>query len=319
MTIRTAFRFAALAISALTIGLGSAKAQEFPSQPITFVVPYAPGGISDILGRAVSASLQQQLGQPVVVVNKPSPGIVLGLSEVANAKPDGYTIGIWSNAAYVFPIAMKQQVPYDGVEGFTFLRSYGEFVVGAVVAANSPYKTFQDLVDAGKKDPGKLKYGSIGVNSGQHLQLEAAARHFGAKFVHIPQTGTAANISNVLGGHLDFLSDASSWTPNVKQGQMRLLAISGTKRNPYFPDVPTYKELGVQEEYWGRGAIVAAAGIPADVRGKLETALDKAFQDPKVQEAVSSIAQAITSIPGADMTEWAKSDREFWKKSLASN
>lgn len=313
MTVKSVTKLVLGALAAAWLSSApAAQADEFPSKQMTFVVPYAPGGISDILGRAVSASLEEQFGVPVVVVNKPSPGIVLGLNEVASARPDGYTIGIWSNSAYVFPMSTGTEVPYDGIDSFTFVRSYGEFVLGVVVKEDSPYKTFDDLIAAGKEKPGALKYGSVGVNSGQHLMIVATEEATGAKFTHIPQTGTAAGVANVLGGHLDFLSDASSWAPQVKQGQLRLLAVTGAERNPYFPDAPTFKEAGVEAEYWGRGAIVAAAGIPPEVRAKLSAALDKAFQSPKVKEAVAMIAQNIVSIPGEDMEAWAKKDRETW-------
>jgi tripartite-type tricarboxylate transporter receptor subunit TctC len=318
MARRTLLALGATILAGMSLLQTPAPAQQFPSKPITFVVPYAPGGISDILARSLAAAMEEDLKQPVVVLNKPSPGIVLGLTEVSKAKPDGYTIGIWSNAAYVFPKVMKQPVPYDGVDSFTFLRSYGDFVIGVAVKEDSPYKTLADLLAAGKKEPGKLKYGSIGINSGQHLQMEAVAKQAGASFVHVPQTGTAANIANVLGGHLDFLSDASSWTANVKQGQLRLLAISGTKRNPYFPDVPTFGELGFKQELWGRGSVVAPAGLPEAVQKRLEEALDKAMGSQKVQDAVAGIAQVITSIPGADMKAWAVADRKTWDAILAS-
>lgn len=318
MNRRTVLMLAACAIVAADFSPAPAAAQDFPSKQITFVVPFAPGGISDILARSMASAMEADLKQTVIVLNKPSPGIVIGLSEVAKAKPDGYTIGIWTNAAYVFPKVMKTTVPYDGIDSFTFLRSYGDFVIGVAVKEDSPYKTFEDLIEAGKKDPGKLKYGSIGINSGQHLQMENAAAQAGAKFVHVPQTGTAANIANVLGGHLDFLSDASSWTPNVKQGQLRLLAISGVKRNPYFPDVPTFGDLGYKKQLWGMGAIVAPAGLPPDVQKTLEAALDKAMGSQKVQDAVAGISQVITSIPGAEMKAWALNDRKGWDEILAS-
>lgn len=312
------FGVAIIAAAGLLLVPLRVEAQQFPSRSITFVVPYAPGGVSDILARAVATAMEADLKQAVIVLNKPSPGIVLGLSEVAKAKPDGYTIGIWGNSAYVFPKVMRQPVPYDGIDSFTFIRSYGEFVLGVAVKADSPYRTFGDLMDAGKKEPGKLKYGSIGVNSGQHLQFEFAAKQSGASFVHVPQTGGATNIANVLGGHLDFMSEASTWAPNVKQGQLRLLAISGLKRNPYFPDVPTYAELGYKHQLWGRGAIIAPVGLPDAIQKRLETAVDTALGSEKVRDAVSGIAQVIESIPGVDMKAWAVKDRQTWDAILAS-
>ncbi|GGC86864.1 Bug family tripartite tricarboxylate transporter substrate binding protein [Chelatococcus reniformis] len=306
---------------AVTLGLATEPAAQaagtFPDKPITFVVPFAPGGISDVMARAISAAMAPELGQPVVVLNKPSPGMVLGLSEIANAKPDGYTIGIWANSAYTFPIGMKTTVPYDGIDGFTFLRSYSEFVLGVVVRADAPWKTFQELVEEGKKSPGKLKFGSVGINSIQHLIMEQVMKDTGAKFVHVPQAGTAAGIANVLGGHLDFLSDASSWAPNVRQGQLRLLAYTGDQRSKFFPDAPTYKELGF-DVVRSRGAIVAPARLPEPIRAKLEAAIDKALKDPKVVEAFAGIATEIGSMPGEEMRTFSIADRKQWEAMLGA-
>lgn len=295
----------------------AARAQAgFPDKPITFVVPFAPGGISDVMGRAIGAAMSAELGQPIVIVNKPSPGIVLGLSEVAKARPDGYTIGMWYPSAYTFPLAMKTTVPYDGIDGFTFIYSYTDPVLGVVVRADAPWKTFQELIDDGKKNPGKLKFGSVGVNSSQHVMMEIVMKKTGARFVHVPQQGTAANIAAVLGGHLDFLSDASSWAPNVRQGQMRALVVSGNKRSQFFPDVPTFVELGF-EVVSGRGVVVGPAGLPEPIRARLETAVANALKDDRVKEAFASIATEISGLAGADMRKLAIADREVWRGMLA--
>lgn len=302
---------------AAAAGQGARAADTFPSKPITFVVPFAPGGISDIMARAIGAAAEKELGQPFLILNKPSPGNVLGLAEVNKAKPDGYTIGIWTNSAYTFPIGMKTTVPYDGIDGFTFVRSYGEFVLGIVVRADSRFKTLQDLIDEGRKSPGKPKYGTVGVNSTQHLIAESVQKDSGAKWVHVPQTGTAAGIANVLGGHLDFLSDASSWASNVRQGQLRLLAYTGDRRSKYFPDAPTFKELGFNVVR-SRGAIVAPAGLPPEILKKLDTAIDNALRDPRVREAFDSIATEIDSQSGEAMKAFSVADRKLWEQLLGS-
>lgn len=303
----------------LALAGGPAHAQaRYPTKAITMVVPFAPGGISDIMARAMGESMSKELGQPVVILNKPSPGLVLGLSEVAQAKPDGYTIGIWFGSAYSFPITMKTTVPYDGIDSFSFIHSYTEPVLGIVVRSDARWKTLQDLIDEGKKSPGKLKYGTVGVNSAQHLIVEIISKKTGARFVHVPQTGVAAGIANVLGGHIDFQSDASSWAPNVRQGQMRVLAYTGEKRSGFFPDVPTFKELGF-EVVSGRGAVVGPAGLPEDIRQRLETAVANSLKDEKTKQAFASLATEISSMSGADMRSRAVADREMWKQMVGPN
>lgn len=295
-----------------------ARAQAYPTKPVTFVVPFAPGGISDIMARAMGAAMSTELGQPFVIVNKPSPGIVLGLTEVARAKPDGYTIGIWFPSAYSFPLTMKTTVPYDGIDSFSFIHSYTEPLLGVVVRADSPIKSFQELIDEGKRSPGKLKFGTVGVNSAQHLMIEIVMKQTGAQFVHVPQSGVAAGIANVLGGHLDFQSDASSWAPNVRQGQMRVLAYTGDTRSTFFPDVPTFKELGF-EVVSGRGAVVGPAGLPEAIRAKLEAALVKSLTDEKVKEAFAAVATEIDGLSGEKMRALMIEDRKVWRKLVSEN
>lgn len=307
------------AAPAIALQTRSARAQaNYPDKPITFVVPFAPGGISDIMARAMGAGMSADLGQPVVILNKPSPGLVLGLAEVAKAKPDGYTIGIWFGSAYTFPMAMKTTVPYDGIESFTFIHSYTEPLLGVVVKADAPWKTFQDLIDEGKRNPGKLKFGTVGVNSGQHVIMEIVMKETGARFVHVPQSGVAAGIANVLGGHLDFQSDASSWAPNVRQGQMRVLAVTGDARSKFFPDAPTFTELGFKVVS-SRGAVVGPAKLPEPVRVKLEAAVVNSLKSDKVREAFDSVATEISSMTAADMLKLAIEDRQMWKQMLSAN
>jgi tripartite-type tricarboxylate transporter receptor subunit TctC len=307
------------AAPAAALQANPARAQgSYPDKPITFVVPFAPGGISDIMARAMGAAMSTDLGQPVVILNKPSPGLVLGLSEVAKAKPDGYTIGIWFGSAYTFPMTMKTAVPYDGIESFTFIHSYTEPLLGVVVKADAPWKTFQDLIDEGKRNPGKLKFGTVGVNSGQHVIMEIVMKATGARFVHVPQSGVAAGIANVLGGHLDFQSDASSWAPNVRQGQMRVLAVTGEVRSKFFPDAPTFKELGFKVVS-SRGAVVGPAKLPEPIRAKLEAAVAKSLKSEKVKEAFDSVATEISSMAAADMLKLAIEDRQMWKQMLSAN
>lgn len=316
---RIPHRFAAL-LSGITLLINTTAFADttFPSKPVTFIVPFAPGGISDVMARAIGQSMSTDLKQPVVIVNKPSPGLVLGLTEIARAKPDGYTIGLWFPSAYTFPITMKTQVPYDGIDSFTFIRSYTEPLLGVVVKADAPWKSFQELIDDGKKAPRKLKFGTVGVHSGQHIIMEIVMKKTGAEFIHVPQNGVAAGIANVLGGHLDFLSDASSWAANVRQGQMRVLAYTGDVRSPFFPDTPTFKELGFQVVS-SRASIVGPARLPDAVRQRLDEAISKALTDQTVIDAFASVASTVSSVSGEETRHLMIQDRKVWNGILVDN
>lgn len=289
--------------AAALIGLPSiAQAQaNFPDRPVSMIVPWAPGGVTDLTARALAKAAEPALGQPIVIINKPSAGNAVGLAELAKAKPDGYTIGTLSSTSYMFQLSGKE-VPYDILNSFTYVSYFGDNLLGIVVKQDAPWKTLKELIEDGRKSPGKFKFGTSGVGTTQHLMMEGIMADSGVKFIHIPQVGGAATAAALLGGHIDFLSDASSWASFAEQGQMRVLAVSTPTRSEAYPDAPSLPELGFRSSR-SVGAVIAPAGVPEPIRLKLEAAFRKAADDPAVAEAMRKLAVVRISLPGKDAKE----------------
>lgn len=267
-----------LVIAGALAAAAPAARAEYPERPITMIVPWAPGGSTDLTGRALAQAAEKILGQPIVIVNKPGAATMLGMTELAGAKPDGYTVGTLSSTTYMHPLRGRQ-VSYDSLKSFTYISYYGDNLIGIAVLADSKWKTLKDLVADGKANPAKLKYGNAGVGTTQHLTTEKIQLDSGAKFTFVPQKGSAEAVAALLGGHLDFITEVSVWAPHVEAGKVRLLAVTTPKRAEGFPEVPTVFELGF-ESLRSVQAIIGPAGIPEPIRAKLEDAFRKGMADP---------------------------------------
>lgn len=290
-------RIAACAAVALMVAGGPAMA-EFPEKPITMIVPWTAGGSTDQTARALAAAAAKDLGQPIVIVNKPGASTTLGMSELAAAEPDGYTIGTLSSTTYMAQIT-GMQVPYDMLESFTFISYYGDNMIGIVTMKDKPWNSLEELVQAGKEKPGEISFGTGGVNTTQHLMAEAVQKTSGAKFTHIPHRGSAESLPALLGGHVDFLSEVSVWAPQAQAGEVKVLAINLPKRSESFPDVPTLTELGYTALRSVQG-IIGPAGIPDDVRAKLEAAFRKALGDENFISTMKNLRMEIVDMSGAE-------------------
>ena len=267
-----------LVIAATLVTAAPAARAEYPERPITMIVPWAPGGSTDLTGRALAQAAEKILGQSIVIVNKPGAATMLGMTELAGAKPDGYTIGTLSSTTYMHPLRGRQ-VSYDPLKSFTYISYYGDNLIGVAVLADSKWKTLTDLIADGKANPGKLKYGNAGVGTTQHLTTEKIQLESGAKFTFVPQKGSAEAVAALLGGHLDFITEVSVWAPHVEAGKVRLLAVTTPRRSEGFPEVPTVFELGF-ESLRSVQAIIGPAGVPEPIRAKLEDAFRKGMADP---------------------------------------
>lgn len=267
-----------LVIAGALAAAAPAARAEYPERPITMIVPWAPGGSTDLTGRALAQAAEKILGQPIVIVNKPGAATMLGMTELAGAKPDGYTVGTLSSTTYMHPLRGRQ-VSYDSLKSFTYISYYGDNLIGIAVLADSKWKTLKDLVADGKANPARLKYGNAGVGTTQHLTTEKIQLDSGAKFTFVPQKGSAEAVAALLGGHLDFITEVSVWAPHVEAGKVRLLAVTTPKRAEGFPEVPTVFELGF-ESLRSVQAIIGPAGIPEPIRAKLEDAFRKGMADP---------------------------------------
>ena len=291
--------FAVVAVACAAVLAATPAQADYPERPITLIVPWAPGGSTDVSSRALAKAAESALGQPVVVVNKPGASTTIGMADLARAKPDGYTIGTLSSSSYMLK-AQGRDLPYDAVEAFTYVSYYGDNLIGIAVLNEAPWKKLADLLADGKAQPGKFKFGTAGVGSTQHLTLEALMLSTGSKFVHIPQQGSAGSMPALLGKHVDFISEVSVWAPFVAQGQARLLAVSTPKRAAAYPDVPSLGELGF-DSLRSLQAIIGPAGLPEPVRQKLEAAFRKSLADEGFRNTMKKLTMEIVDLPGPEV------------------
>jgi tripartite-type tricarboxylate transporter receptor subunit TctC len=304
-----------LAVVALGAGVSDAARADYPEKPITMIVPWTAGGSTDQTSRVLAKAAEAHLGQPIVVVNRPGASTTIGMAELANAKPDGYTIGTLSSSAYLAAL-QGRELPFHPINAFSHVSYYGDNLIGIAVLANAPWKSLAELLDAGKKNPGKIKYGTAGVGTTQHLTTEALQRSSGAKFVHVPQQGSAASGPALLGGHVDFITETSVWAPFVEDKQVRLLAVTTPQRSKTYPDVPTMNELGFKS-LRSVQAIIAPAGVPEPIRAKLETAFRKALGDKAFQDTMQRLAMEIVDLPGAEVKKLVEGEFGLAKELVA--
>ncbi len=277
--------------------------QAFPTRPITLVLPWPAGGSTDRHLRTLAEIAGEILGQNIVVSNRPGAGGTLGPSQIARAAPDGYTIS-------QFPMGMlrvphMQNVPWHPLNDFTFIVGLSGYTFGFTVRADSPFKTFNDYIEAARKEPGKIDYGSTGVGTSPHLLMEEIAERAGVKLTHVPFKGNADLQQALLGGHVMAQSDATGWDKFVDAGQMRLLLTFGEQRTRRWPDVPTAKDLGygvVSESPYG---LVGPRGMDPAVVQRLHDAFRKALDDPRHMQVLDQLNQAVWYRNGPDYAKWA--------------
>ena len=291
--------------SALLAPVGLAVAQAFPSKPITLIVPWPAGGSTDRHHRALAEIASKHLGQTIVVENKPGVGGTLGPGGMAmKSKPDGYTIS-------QFPMGMlrvphMQKVPWNPLTDFTYIIGTSGYTFGFTVRSDSPYKTFKEYIEAARKNPGKLDYGSTGIGTSPHLLMEEVSANAGVKLNHIPFKGNADLMQALLGGHVMAQSDASGWDKFVDNGQMRLLVTFGEKRTKRWPQVPTAKDLGYDVVSTSPYGLVGPKGMDPAVVKVLHDAFKKALDDPKHAEVLAQLNQEIWYRNGEDYARWAR-------------
>ncbi len=295
----------ALACSLGAIIAPAAQAEaNFPSKPITLIVPWPAGGSTDRHLRAVAQEASKELGQPVVVENRPGAGGTLGPSSMASsAKPDGYTISQYPLGMLRMP--HMQKTSYHPIEDFTFIMGLSGYLFGLAVPADSPFETFDDYIDAAKQNPGKIDYGSTGVGSSPHLLMEEIALNTGIELVHVPYKGNADMQQAVLGGHIMAQSDAAGWAQFVDSGRMRLLVTFGPERTKRWPDVPTAKELGYKVVSTSPYGLVGPKGMDPAVVKILHDAFKKALFSDHSMEVMEQLNQGPSYQDGEAFRQWA--------------
>ncbi len=282
----------------------AAHGQAFPSKPITLIVPWPAGGSTDRHMRTLAEIAGKHLGQNIIVENKPGGGGTLGPGTMARtAKPDGYTISQFPLGMLRIPHMQKMQ--WDPLKDFTYIVGVSGYTFGFTVRADSPYKTFNDYIEAARKNPGKIDYGSTGAGSSPHLLMEEVAINAKVQLNHVPFKGNADLQQALLGGHVMAQSDATGWDKFVESGQMRLLVTFGEKRTKRWPNVPTAKELGYGVVSQSPYGLVGPKGMDPAVVKTLHDAFKKAMDDPKHLEVLEQLNQDLWYRSGEDYAKWA--------------
>jgi len=289
-----------------------AHAQDaYPSKPITMIVPFPPGGVADITGRPLAAMMERSLKQPVVVVNRTGAGGALGMSQAAKSAPDGYTILMGLSSISIFPVSdrINDKQPSYEMKDFAPIALISSDPTVLVVRADSPYKTLKDFVDAAKANPGKINYSSSGVYGTLHVSMEIFANAAGIKLFHVPYGGGGPAVTALLGGQVEALaSGPAAAIGQIKGGKMRALAAWSDKRLALMPDLPTFKELGYDAEFYIWAGVFAPAATPQPILTRLREAVRAAVNDPDFKAAMDKVATPISYLDAPEFQRFWDND-----------
>lgn len=281
---RKSWQYSMLAAALLATFAGISAAQTFPSRPITLVVPFPPGGVTDPVARFVGQKVSESVGQPVVVENKPGAGGLIGAETVKKAAADGYTLFMGHSGTHAVNPSLYSKLPYDPVKDFVPITLMISTAHILVVPAASPANSVSELVAMAKSRPAGLVYASQSVGAGGHLLGEMLKTRTGANLHHVPYKGSAPAIQDILAGRVDLFFDAPITSgPHVREGKLKLLAAASTKRLRWFPDTPTMAEAGypgVELDFWF--GLFAPTGTPQAALHKLHEEFVKALRNPEV-------------------------------------
>lgn len=276
--------------AALTLFAGGAMAQAWPSRPVTLIVPFPPGGTTDVLARALAESLRESLGQPVVVESKPGAGATIGADFVAKAKPDGYTLLVGA-VHHTIASSVYKKLPYDFQKDLAPITTIALVPNVLVVNADTPVKSVAELVALLKSKPGKLNYGSNGNGTAQHLIGTQFQQITGTQMIHVPYKGSGPLTTDLLGGHVTMSFDTvTPVLPHIRSGKLRALAVTTARRSSALPDVPTLDEAGLKGFSIGTWfGVLAPAATPREIVSRLNTEMVKIIQSPEFRKRMAEI------------------------------
>jgi len=304
--------FATLALFAAT----AVHAQPWPAKPVTLLVPFPPGGSTDLIARTVGAKLQEKLGGTFIVDNKGGAGGTVGAAAARRAAPDGYTILVSSLGPFVIGPHLIKTAGYDPLKDFDYITVAVQAPNVLTVPANSPHKTFADFMKFIKANPGKMTFASAGNGTSDHLTAELFWQETGTKAVHVPYKGGAPAMQDLLAGTVDAtFMNINTGLPQIKAGKLRPLAITSRQRSPLLPDVPTMEELGIKGvTVYSWQAFAAPKGLAADIKGKLHDALVAGLNDPAVKPKLLELGFEIVGNTPEQFTAFQASEFARWKK-----
>jgi tripartite-type tricarboxylate transporter receptor subunit TctC len=294
-----------------------ARADDFPSKPIRIVVPFTPGGPTDLMARTLGKSLSTALGQPVIVDNKPGGGGVIGMGEITRQPADGYTLVFPSILAVTNP-ALMPNYPFDTLRDFAPLTVVGFIPHAVVVRPEFEARTLPALVALARARPGSLSYGSSGNGTSAHLGAAMFAQRAGIQVTHVPYRGAGPAMQDLLGGQIQFMFlDMSTALPQIKAGKLRAIAVAPARRFVGLPDVPTVAEQGYPGfDVHGWYGLMARAGTPQPIMEKLYAEVRRALESPEVRDVFRAQGIEPGGEPPAEFTALVRNDLALWKKTV---
>ncbi|MFO1336804.1 MAG: tripartite tricarboxylate transporter substrate binding protein [Burkholderiaceae bacterium] len=303
---------AALALAAMA----GAQAQTWPAKPVTLLVPFPPGGSTDMIARTLAPKLQEKLGGTFIVQNQAGAGGTVGATAAKRAAADGYTVFVSSLGPFVIGPHLMKGLGYDPLKDFDYVTVAVQAPNVLTVPANSPHKSLADVLAYEKANPGKMSFASAGNGTSDHLTAELFWQVTGTSGLHIPYKGGSPAMSDLLGGQVDAtFMNINTGLPNLKAGKLRALAITSDKRSPLLPDVPTMEELGIKGvTVYSWQAFALPKGVPADIKARLHDALVAGLNDPQVKpkllelgfEIVGNTPEQFTAFQAAEFARWKK-------------
>jgi tripartite-type tricarboxylate transporter receptor subunit TctC len=311
---RRTFLAAAVAAGALP----AAFAQTWPARPVRILVPFVPGGGADTIARSISSALQQRLGQPVVVENKPGAGGAVAADLVAKSPADGYTLMIGTNTFVTNPAITKTS--YDPVRDFTAITTLGTSPYLLLVGAQSEFRTLDDLLKAGRAQPDKLSFGSAGNGGVTHLLGELLKQRGKVPAQHVPYKGTATALTDLIGGQVQFaFADTAAAVPQVKGGKLRALATTAPQRSALLPDVPTLTEAGVKLEVVGFYGLFAPARLPAPVLQRLHADVAAVLGTQEIRDRFAAGLTDAVAMPQEQFARMLATEVALWRDVVRSS
>ena len=313
--IRTLTSLAALALVS-ALAAGSAGAQNYPSKPVSIIVPLAAGTGMDTLVRLYGDKLQQVLGRPVVVENRPGAALMLGAAATATAAPDGYTLGVLTSGPMAIGPVLYKKINFDPQKDFVPLSLYVKSPLVLIVNPALPIKSVAELIEYAKKSKEPLTYSTPGAGAFQHLSTEFMAQRFGLKFTHVPYKSTPQSVTDIAAGHVNFgFAEAGASLPLIREGKVRALAVSSLTPLPTLPDVPPFAVAAKAPDFeavsWH--VLVAPSATPKDIVERLHREMTKIMSDPEMQKRAANIGLLpVNPASIADTQKYIASEREKW-------
>lgn len=304
---------AALGLSAGLPQLAAAQASGFPDKPIRVIVPQPPGGGFDFVARQLAERLAKQIGQSVIVENRPGSGTLVGTDAAARAAPDGYTLLMGSVSNIALNMGLYDKLSYDSLRDFEPVGLAVSYGYTLMARKDLPFASLRELIAYARNNPGKLSYASAGNGSGQHVLAAALWHQAGVEVVHVPYKGAQAAYPDLIGGRVDVFIDLSSTArTQISSGAVRALATSGAERSPLHPDVPTFLESGVQLDLESWFGYFVPAKVPADIQERLRSELGRVIAQPELQEVFRKAGGKPLALSAAETRALVRRDVERW-------